>query len=76
MASVVQKHQPRVLRKYDIQIVQEATKYLCEDEDMSETIEDVQDEVEIRIGRTFKSSLLPLFKSFPDKFDIDEEDGS
>jgi hypothetical protein len=39
MASV-QRHQPRVLRKYDIQIVQEAIKYLCKDEDMSETIED------------------------------------
>jgi hypothetical protein len=61
-----------VLRKYDIQIVQEAIKYLCKDEDMSETIEDIQNEVERRIGRTFRSSMLPLFKSFPDNFDTEE----
>ena len=73
MASVVQRHQPRVLRKYDIQIVQEAIKYLCKDEDMSETIEDIQNEVERRIGRTFRSPMLPLFKSFPDNFDLEEK---
>ena len=69
----VQRHQPRVLKKYDIQIVQEAIKYLCKDEDMSETIEDIQNEVETRIGRTFRSTMLPLFKSFPDNFDIEEK---
>jgi hypothetical protein len=73
MASVVQRHQPRVLRKYDIQIVQEAIKYLCKDEDMFETIEDIQNEVERRIGRTIRSPMLPLFKSFPDNFDLEEK---
>jgi hypothetical protein len=48
MASVVQKHQPRVLRKYDIEIIQEATKYLCEDEDMSETVfRNARDKVQV-----------------------------
>jgi chromosomal replication initiation ATPase DnaA len=57
MASVVQRYQPRVLRKYDIQIVQEAIKYLCKDEDMSETIEDIQNEVESIFGWSCRSLI-------------------